>query len=71
MTDDEMLSRIETLELRVMDNEAALEELTRTIVKQEQLIREQADSITLLEDQLRSLAEEQGEASGSEAPPHY
>ena len=71
MTDDEMLSRIETLELRVMDNEAALEELTRTIVKQEQLIREQADSITLLEDQLRSLAEEQGQEPGSEAPPHY
>ncbi len=66
MTDDEMLSRIETLELRVMDNEAALGELSRTIVKQEQLIREQADSITLLEDQLRSLAEEQGQEPGGD-----
>ena len=37
MSDDELTSRIEALEIRLMDQESSIDEMTRTLLSQEQL----------------------------------
>lgn len=72
MSNDTLHTRIEELEARLMHQEAAIEELTHTLLKQEQLLTVQARAMERLESQLRSLADPQTLPSGEESPPpHY
>ena len=72
MTDDELTSRIEALEIRLMDQEASIEEMTRTLLNQEQLLRLQQGNIERLEQLLQSLSAGSINRPGEEPPPpHY
>ena len=72
MTDTDMKMRIESLESRMMHQDAALDELTGTLLKQEQLLNRQAEAIKRLEEQLRGLAAATPGATADEPPPpHY
>ena len=72
MTGDELATRLESLELRLMHQEAAIEELTRTVLQQEQLIATQVVAIERLEAMLRSLSDTNTASPGEEPPPpHY
>ena len=72
MTDTDMKLRIESLESRVMHQDAALDELTRTLLNQEQLLNRQAEVIKRLEENLRGLAAAApGGAADEPPPPHY
>ena len=46
---------MESLEMRLMHLEAALDEMTRSLLRQEQLTRTQAETIKRIEEQLRGL----------------
>ena len=72
MSDDELTSRIEALEIRLMDQEASIEEMTRTLLNQEQLLRLQQETIQRLEQLLQSLSAGSINRPGEEPPPpHY
>ena len=72
MTDTDMMMRIESLESRVMHQDAALEELTSTLLSQEQLLNRQAEVIKRLEEQLMGLAAAAANGAADEPPPpHY
>ena len=72
MTEDELATRLESLELRLMHQEEAIEELTRTVLQQEQLIAIQVVAIERLEAMLRSLSDTNTANPGEEPPPpHY
>jgi uncharacterized coiled-coil protein SlyX len=72
MSTAELEQRIESLEIRLMHLEAALEEMTRTLLQQEQLTRTQAETIERLEQQLRGLAGSYpGSPEAEPPPPHY
>ena len=72
MTDTNLTSRIESLESRIMHQEAALDEITRTLLKQEQLISRQLQAIETLQGQIQSLSDTGVASSGDEPPPpHY
>lgn len=72
MSDDELTSRIEALEIRLMDQESSIDEMTRTLLSQEQLLRLQQESISRLEQLLQSLSPESINLPGEEPPPpHY
>ncbi len=69
---DELEQRIESLEIRLMHLEAALDEMTRTLLNEEQLNARQAEAIRQLEDQLKGLsAEISVPAEREPPPPHY
>ena len=72
MTDSDLNKRIESLESRLMHQDAALEELTRTLLNQEQLLTRQVEVIKRLEEQIRGLASS-GPATAADEPlpPHY
>ncbi|MDH3980048.1 MAG: SlyX family protein [Gammaproteobacteria bacterium] len=70
---DKLVQRIEQLEIRLMHLEAALDEVTRTLLQQEQLTARQAELIRQLESQLKGLS---ATVTGPQAeqeppPPHY
>jgi SlyX protein len=68
----ELDTRIESLEARLMHQEAAIDELTRTLLLQEQLVSRQAATIERLEAQLRSLSTAGITPPGEDGPPpHY
>ncbi|MGB5540780.1 MAG: SlyX family protein [Gammaproteobacteria bacterium] len=72
MSAPELEQRMESLEMRLMHLEAALDEMTRSLLRQEQLTRTQAETIKRLEEQFRGLAA--GYPATPEAeppPPHY
>lgn len=72
MTNDELTNRIEALEIRLMDQEAAIDEMTRTLLNQEQLLRLQQETISRLEELLQSLSTGSINLPGEEPPPpHY
>ena len=72
MSDDELTSRIEALEIRLMDQDASIEEMTRTLLNQEQLLRLQQEIIERLEQLLQSLSAGSINRPGEEPPPpHY
>jgi len=71
MTDKEFDARLETLEVRYAHQESALEELTRTLLNQEQQVRALADLVERLETQLSALAPSGTDSRGEEPPPHY
>jgi uncharacterized coiled-coil protein SlyX len=67
----ELEQRIENLEIRIMHLEAALDEMTRTLLHQEQLTTRQADMLRQMEAQLKGLSAVLSPATGHEPPPHY
>jgi len=71
MTDNDSEARIEALEIRLAHQELALDELTRTLLKQEQRMREHAEILERLELQVRALAPAEGVSPTDEKPPHY
>ena len=72
MNTTDLNTRIEALEARLMHQEAAIEELTRTLLLQEQLVNRQSATIERLESQLRSLFDAGITPPGEEGPPpHY
>jgi SlyX protein len=72
MNDTQLTNRIEALETRLMHQETALDELTHTLLKQERLVAEQAETIKRLEALLRTLAPSTLATPGEETPPpHY
>ncbi len=71
MTDKEFDARLETLEVRYAHQESALEELTRTLLDQEQQVRALADRVERLETQLSALAPSAVDSHGEAPPPHY
>ena len=72
MSDDELTNRIEAIEIRLMDQEAAIDEMTRTLLDQEQLLRLQQETINRLEELLQSLSPGNINLPGEEPPPpHY
>ena len=72
MTDDEFSVHIEMLENRLMHQEAALEELTRILLAQEERLREQSEMIKRLREQVRTLLPSQTALAEEDTPPpHY
>lgn len=68
----ELEQRIEALEVRLMHLEAALDEMTRTLLLQEQRNRSQAETIARLEEHIRGLAAGYPASTDREPPPpHY
>ena len=72
MSDPELLARIEALEIRLAHQDAAVDELTRTLLEQERQLREQAESLQRLERQLRAATPSFIATRDEETPPpHY
>jgi SlyX protein len=72
MNNTDLDARIESLEARLMHQEAAIDELTRTLLLQEQLVNRQSATIEHLESQLRSLYDAGITPPGQDGPPpHY
>ena len=72
MSNPDLDSRIESLEARLMHQEAAIDELTRTLLLQEQLVNRQAATIERLEAQLRAMFAASITPPGEDGPPpHY
>lgn len=72
MTHNDFGERIETLEIRLSHQEATIDELTRTLLSQEQVLRRQGQAVERLQAQLRALASEPLSAPEDETPPpHY
>ncbi|MFV1973516.1 MAG: SlyX family protein [Thiohalobacterales bacterium] len=72
ITEDELTPRIEQLETRLMHQEATLDELTRTLLAQEQLVRKQGEVIRRLEMLIQRLSPaDTASAADNTPPPHY
>ena len=71
MTDIELNARIESLETRLMHHEASIEELTRTLIDQEQRIRLQTETIKRLDAQIKGLQSPTVSPGEEPPPPHY
>ena len=71
MTNDEFSVRIEMLESRLMHQEAALEELTRILLAQEERIREQSKMIKRLREYIRALLPSQLAPPEEVTPPPH
>ncbi len=72
MKDNELESRTETLEIRLMHQEASIEALTRTLLLQEQRVNAQSAAIERLEAMIRGLSSTHDALPGEEPPPpHY
>ena len=72
MNDTNLTSRIESLETRLMHQEASLDEITRPLLRQEQLVNKQLQAIETLQGQLQTLTDAGVASAGDEPPPpHY
>ena len=72
MSDTDLRMRLENLEIRLAHHEAAMDELTRTLLQQERLLAEQAESLRRLEAQLRAATPSLIALRDEETPPpHY
>ena len=72
MNDTDLIARLELLETRLMHQEASLDEVTRTLLRQEQLVNRQLQAIETLQSQLQTLTDAgSSTASGEPPPPHY
>lgn len=72
MSDADLHARLETLEIRLTHHEAAMDEITRTLLQQERLVAEQAEALRRLEAQLRATTSSQIASRDEETPPpHY
>lgn len=67
----ELMQRIENLETRLTYQDAAVETLTRNQLAQERQLREQAEVIKRLTEQLRALSASPVGAEPDSPPPHY
>jgi SlyX protein len=67
-----MEERITELELRFMQQEHTLQELSDTVYRQEQTIVRLERELTVLTQQMRTVVSSNaGEADADERPPHY
>lgn len=71
MTDSKLGKRLEMLEVRYAHQESALEELTRTLLNQEQQVRVLMKLTERLEAQLSALTPSGAGSNGEQPPPHY
>jgi len=72
MTEDELITRIEHLEIRLMHQEAALEELTNSLLVQGEKLREQGEILKRMAEHLREALPSQLASRADETPPpHY
>ena len=72
MSDEETNVRMDILEDRFSHQEAALDELTRVVLRQEGKLRTQAEIIERLQLQLGALSSEStGSGQDDNPPPHY
>ncbi len=72
MSNNELSTRLESLEIRLMHQEAAIEELTQTLLQQEQLVSSQVTAIERIESMMRALSSSPSAPPGDEPPPpHY
>jgi len=71
MTDTDFGTRLEALEVRYAHQESALEEVTRTLLGQEQQLRALAKLVERLETQLRTVLPSGAATNDAEPPPHY
>ena len=72
MPNNDLDDRIDALEVRLMHLDAALDEITRTLLSQEAQIRQQADTIRRLETLVKGLAAAgTGDPGKEPPPPHY
>ena len=72
MSNNNLEDRIDALEVRLMHLDAALDEMTRTLLSQEAQLRQQADTIRQLETLVRGLADAgTGDPGKDPPPPHY
>ena len=72
MSNNELSTRLESLEIRLMHQEAAIEELTQTLLRQEQLVSSQATAIERIDSMMRALSSSSSAPPGDEPPPpHY
>ena len=72
MNNNDLSDRVDSLEIRLMHLEAALDEMTRTLLTQETQLRSQTELIRLLETQIKGLADAGSNDPGKEPPPpHY
>jgi len=67
----ELAERLEALEVRYAHQEAALEELTRTLLSQEQLIKSLRERLELAELNVRALQGTAATTVVDDKPPHY
>ncbi len=71
MTTQELEARLEALESRFAHQEAAFEELTRSLLVAERKVSAHEKLIERLETQLRALTPADVAAPQDERPPHY
>lgn len=72
MNDDTLHAHIASLETRLMHQEAAIDELTRTLLNQEQRLRRQSETILRLETAVRGLTDMNlARPEDEPLPPHY
>ena len=72
MNNQDLIARIEALESRLMHQEATIDELTRALIGQEQLVTSQKKAIETLEQQIHSLNAESIMKPGEvPLPPDY
>jgi uncharacterized coiled-coil protein SlyX len=71
MTNNEIGARLEMLEVRYAHQESALEDLTRTLLNQEQQVRALMKLTERLEAQLSAQTPPGADSNGQEPPPHY
>ena len=72
MNNNELNNRVESLEERLMHQEAALDEMTSSLLRQDQQLRAQSETIRRLEARIENLADS-GNANPRQEPPppHY
>lgn len=72
MSAAELPARIDDLEVRLSHQEAAIDELTRTVLAQARALHDQAEALQRLERQLRAVLASPAAAPADEPPPpHY
>jgi uncharacterized coiled-coil protein SlyX len=72
MDNNALINRIETLEGQLMHLEAALDEITRTLLDQESRLKTQAATIERMEDVIKGLAGPgMADPQKEPPPPHY
>lgn len=71
MTETELAERLDGLELRYAHQEAAIQELTRTVLSLEQTVRALSQQLVQVERNVRAIQRGGDSAAVEERPPHY
>jgi uncharacterized coiled-coil protein SlyX len=72
MSDNDLNEQIVSLEMRLMHIEAAMDELTQTLLRQETQLNQQADTIRRLESLVKGIADAgMADQKQETPPPHY